>query len=262
MLSVLLLISAVALGPNSLAPAASTCLEGAIKIGVCGPVNNGSELTVSATQQQSHPDPDSLLASPDTGHDPVIPMLICQPGPAMVTMCREVVFPPSRSAPAPTRDVILSDLVRFAPDASSFAVEPGGVGIAGMPTNFVVVATPQTRAGTILGIPVSVRFTPVGYDFRYGDGSAQSSADPGRSWEDLGQPEFTPTPTSHTYRERGTYSASVDVRYAAEVDVGTGWTPVDGEITVDGAAMTVRILEANTALVARTCAEDPAATGC
>ncbi|NKF31439.1 hypothetical protein HER21_33920, partial [Pseudomonas sp. BGM005] len=60
----------------------------------------------------------------------------------------------------------------------------------------------------------------------------------------------------------GNYLARVDVAYTAEVDVGTGWIPLPGEITAMGTPQTIRILEAHTALVARTCTEDPHGIGC
>lgn len=140
--------------------------------------------------------------------------------------------------------------------------EPGDVGIAGMPTNFVSPASVQTRSGDLFGRPVTVRFTPVGFDHDYGDGVTITTAQGGRTWAALGQAPFTPTPTSHTYRQRGTYAAQVTVRYSAEVDIGGGWFSVAGEVTVNGPVQQIRILEARTALVERTCAEQPRAPGC
>ncbi len=84
----------------------------------------------------------------------------------------------------------------------------------------------------------------------------------GQTWSALGQATFTPTATSHIYGERGTYDASVTVRYTAEVDLGTGWFPVEGQLSIDGPTQQIRIFEAHTALVARTCVEQPAAPGC
>lgn len=158
--------------------------------------------------------------------------------------------------------ITLTDLAQFAPEPVVTVGEPDNLGVAGMPTNFVAAASVHTRTGALFGLPLTVRFTPVGFDFRYGDGDAASSATGGQTWAALGQASFTPTATSHTYRERGTYEAGVTVRYTAEVDLGVGWFPVAGQLTIDGPTQQIRIFEAHTALVARTCAEQPAAPGC
>ena len=158
--------------------------------------------------------------------------------------------------------ITLTDLAQFAPAPVATTGEPDNLGVAGMPTNFVAAASAHTRTGALFGTPVTVRFTPVGYDFRYGDGGSASTTTGGQTWSALGQASFTPTATSHIYSERGTYDASVTVRYAAEVDLGTGWFPVDGQLSIDGPTQQIRIFEAHTALVAQTCLEQTTAPGC
>ncbi|WP_350352064.1 hypothetical protein ABS642_01965 [Microbacterium sp. A8/3-1] len=158
--------------------------------------------------------------------------------------------------------ITITDLAQFAPDPVATTGEPDNLGVAGMPTNFVAAASAHTRTGALFGIPLTVRFTPVGYDFRYGDGDAASTTTGGQPWAALGQASFTPTATSHIYAERGTYDAGVTVRYTAEVDLGIGWFPVAGQLSIAGPTQQIRIFEAHTALVARTCAEQPAAPGC
>src|SRR5690606_38257876 len=68
--------------------------------------------------------------------------------------------------------------------------------------------------------------------------------------------------TSHTYAERGTYTARIDVDYTAEIDLGAGWIPITGQLTTTGPGQEIRIYEAHTALVAHTCVEDPDGVGC
>ena len=164
----------------------------------------------------------------------------------------------SPAAPAITID----DLAQFAPDPVANEGEPDNVGVAGMPTNFIAAASVHTRSGTLFGAPLSVRFTPVSYEFVHGDGTSATSSTGGQTWSALGQSPFTPTSTSHVYSERGTYQAHVTVRYAAEVDLGGGWFPVAGDLTIRGPAREIRIFEAHTALVAFTCAQRPSAPGC
>ncbi|WP_051606470.1 hypothetical protein [Microbacterium sp. CH12i] len=107
-----------------------------------------------------------------------------------------------------------------------------------------------------------MRFTPSGYDFSFGDGSSVTTSSGGQSWVVLGQAQFTPTSTSHTYPERGSYFAQVNVRYTAEVDFGIGWFPISGEVTSVGPPEEIRIFEAHTALVANTCQQAPGSPGC
>lgn len=171
--------------------------------------------------------------------------------------------PAAEEAAQPAMPAItLADIAQFSPEPVTTVAEPDNVGVAGMPVNFVAAASVHTRSGTLFGTPLSVRFTPVGYDFVHGDGTSATTTTSGRTWEELGQAPFTPTDTSHVYRERGTYQAHVSVRYRAEVDLGVGWFPVDGELAIDGPVQEIRIFEAHTALVARTCAEQPGAPGC
>jgi hypothetical protein len=159
--------------------------------------------------------------------------------------------------------VTARDLASFAPARPSLGSEPAGVGVVGMPANFVASASAQTIGGTLFGRAVTVQFTPVGYVFDYGDGSTARSTSGGASWSDLGQPQFTPTPTSHSYAERGTYDVSVTIEYSAAVDFGTGsWFPVRGVVTATTAGHPVEIYEVRTALVDKTCAENPAGPGC
>lgn len=164
--------------------------------------------------------------------------------------------------PTGTPTVTITDLASFAPTPLALSVEPGNAGIADMPANFVAAASVHTQTGDLFGVPLTVRFTPVGYDYTYGDGTSATLTAPGLSWEQLGQAQFTPTPTSHVYADRGTYTADLDVRYTAEIDFGLGWYPVSGELTSDGPTQQIQIFEARTALVAHTCTEKPGAPGC
>lgn len=171
--------------------------------------------------------------------------------------------PPPPGVETPSAPVItITDLAQFSPDPVTATGEPDNVGVIGMPTNFVSAASAQTRSGTLFGAPLTVRFTPVGYEFTHGDGTAATTSIGGQTWSALGQAAFTPTATSHTYRQRGTYQAHVTVRYTAEVDLGGGWFPVVGQLAIDGPSQEIRVFEAHTALVAFTCEQRPSAPGC
>jgi len=160
-------------------------------------------------------------------------------------------------------DVTIDDLASFRPAAPSLTVEPTGFGVAGLPTNLVAAASEQLLAGELLGWAVTVRFVPAGFVFDNGDGTTTRSRTGGSSWASSGVPQFSPTATSHVYRERGQYSVGVTVQYTASVNFGTGsWRPVPGFVTASAGGYGIRVVEATTALVDRTCVENPGGPGC
>ena len=239
---------------------------------VAGCSNNGNSLTISGTQTQTSSDgPRDSAPRPDSPSSPAFPVHefdfdSCLDDWNSSRGCFRTVIdeePSSPGADSPAVPVItIDDLAQFAPDPVANEGEPDNVGVAGMPTNFIAAASVHTRSGTLFGAPLSVRFTPVSYEFVRGDGTSATSSTGGQTWSALGQSPFTPTSTSHVYSERGTYQAHVTVRYAAEVDLGGGWLPVAGDLTIPGPAREIRIFEAHTALVAFTCAQRPSAPGC
>lgn len=158
--------------------------------------------------------------------------------------------------------ITLADLASFAPRPARPVTEPDGAGLIGLPVNLVAPAETHTATGSLFGFPLTARFTPVEYVFQHGDGTTRTSRDPGSTWAELGTPQFAATATSHAYAERGTYSTAVTTRYAAEVDLGAGFTPVDGLVDATSSAGDIRIYESSTALVAYTCTENPAGPGC
>ncbi|MBW9093946.1 hypothetical protein JNB62_09655 [Microbacterium jejuense] len=173
----------------------------------------------------------------------------------------------AKDAPAEPVDagfptVTLADLVSFRPAAPQLTGEPAGFGVVRMPTNFVAAASAQDIPGVLLGYPVTVRFTPVAYVFSYGDGQSLRTTTGGVAWAASGSPQFTPTDTSHAYAERGVYLSSVTTEYSAAVDFGAGWRAVDGVVTARTGDYPVQVVEARTALVEHTCAEDPRGPGC
>lgn len=168
---------------------------------------------------------------------------------------------PEAPAPDPTTATI-DDVAEFAPQTPPLVGEPNGIGVVGMPTNFVVDAAEHTVDGEIFDVPVTVRFTPVSYLFDYGDGTTRETTSPGRTWEDLDAPQFTATDTSHSYSATGEYQAQVTIRYAAEADAGAGWFPIAGILELTTPPTVLRVVDVDTALVQRTCEEDPDGPGC
>ncbi len=272
----LLILSSLVFGGPGIVAASATCESSLASAGLCGSTD-GTSVTVTGTQpgpqypgSSSNPGSDSGYSNPgtsaprysrpqqnyDTDDCRGVSDLRCVRG-------AEPGLTPEAPASAPAAPTIsITDLVTLTPATATPTADPSNVGIAGLPTNFVTTASVHTRTGTLFGAPLTARFTPVGYDFAYGDGTTAHTTTPGATWDALGQPQFTPTATSHTYTDRGTYDTTVTIHYTAEIDLGTGWIPLTGTLTIPGPTQQIRIYEAHTALVAHTCTEQPTAPGC
>ncbi|WP_141932356.1 hypothetical protein [Microbacterium sp. SLBN-146] len=220
--------------------------------GNCSVSNTGTQVDVSSSQTAPRGSHDSAGDAPAPRPERSRTPYECSPA----IGCREIYT--MSSLPEVTAD----DLASFRPASAFFDTEPEGFAVIGLPTNFVASAGEQELSGELLDWQVTVRFTPVGYLFDYGDGTTQSAAWGGSSWAATGAAQFAPTPTSHIYRNRGSVTPRVTVRYAASVDFGTGWRPVSGVVTATTVGGVIEVLEARTALVEHTCRERPDAAGC
>lgn len=254
-LSLALAGASIAGAPVSTYVASSNNCNSAGWAGNCEVSNSGSQIDIGASTTQpgsSAPAPSrpgSGAPAPEAAPEP-------EPEDCGILGCRgnyTVVTIP---------DVTIEDLASFRPAQPSFRGEPAGFGVAGLPTNLVAAASEQQMAGELLGWDVTVRFVPSAYVFDHGDSSTRRSVTGGSTWTALGVPQFTPTSTSHVYRARGDYAASVTVLYSASVDFGTGWRPVPGTVSATTGGLGVQVVEANTALVARTCLDNPRGPGC
>ena len=163
----------------------------------------------------------------------------------------------------PALVVRISDLVSIQADAPTQGMEPDGWLVVGIPTNFFASASAHARSGPLLGAPAEVRFTPVGFTWDYGDGTAATTADGGSSWAAQGLPEFSDTSTSHVYESTGTLTIGLAVSYAAQYRFDGGeWRPVEGLLEVAAAPITAIADRAGTVLVAEACSANPDGPGC
>jgi len=234
------------------------CTPGLIAAGVCGSaITDGSSVEVGAsatrpgTPGHSGGGRERNPGGPGSGGQapaaPPCASALCRPGYGVIGL----------------PDVTAADLASFVPAAPALTGEPLGLGVAGMPTNLVAAASTQLQSGPLLGYDVTVRFRPVAYRFDHGDGSGASHRVGGTTWASLGLPDYTATATSHTYAAPGIYRVTAAVVYEAHVDFGSGaWRPVQGSVTSSATAYDVRVVEIRSALVARTCLEDPAGPAC
>ena len=172
--------------------------------------------------------------------------------------------PAEPTTPAPgTPAVTLRDIASFRPAEPSDVMEPNGWAIEGLPANFVANASPEVVSGTLLGQPADVRFTPVGYRWVHSDGASVASSSPGATWSALGVAEFTATDTSHVYAASGEYTVTLQVSLAAEYRfAGSGWLPIAGTLTIDGAPQRVLVGEVDTVLTVGDCTAYPSSPGC
>lgn len=222
--------------------------------GNCDVSNSGSHVDVSAGLNRPGSAAPRNDTAPPRSNAPA-------PAPAEPEECTGLCRDSYSVATVP--DLTLADLASFRPARPSLSGEPAGFGVVGMPANLVATASEQSIPGTVLGWDVTVRFTPVAFVFDHGDGTSAVASTGGATWESLGQAQFTPTATSHAYGRRGTYDVSVTVRYEASVDFGSGtWRPVPGYVTASTGGYAVEVVEVRTALVERTCHENPRGPGC
>ena len=178
--------------------------------------------------------------------------------------------PPTTADPAPgtpaTPAVTIRDVATFRPELAVLTSEPDGWAVRGLDANFIATGGSSTRSGTLLGVTADVRFTPIAWQFDYGDATEpRSTATPGATWQSLGLTEFDETATSHVYDTSGTYTVTLLVDYAAEYRLGaTGpYIPIPGTLAIPSAPITLVVADsATTALVDRDCTAHPRGPGC
>lgn len=163
----------------------------------------------------------------------------------------------------PGRTVTISDVEDFGASSGSDVMEPNGWAILGLDANFYSSAKAHVVEGELLGEDARVRFTPVSWQWDYGDGSTRVSTTGGASWADLDLEEFEPTATSHVYDQRGEYEATLTVSFAAEYSFAGGeYIPIAGTVDLAAPTVTVWVGGASTVLVGADCNERPDGPGC
>lgn len=187
------------------------------------------------------------------------------PAPVIKCFSNEVCRPTATAvATTPgTPAVTLRDLASFRPVAGSQHMEPDGWMVVGLDANFYLDSGQHLVAGTLLGQPATVRFTPVAFRWDYGDGSVLTRTTGGATWAAMGIREFDPTPTSHAYAAEGSYTVRLTVSYAAEFQVGgSAYIPVAGRLAVPVNDLVITVGSAATVLVAQDCGARPDGPGC
>jgi hypothetical protein len=189
--------AAVLTATPAVADSPTPCPPSAIQLGICG-VSDGSGVVLSGTQTGQGPGSGGDAAG-DTAHGrsltpaEILALLneLCvgiancgdQRGPQQLNV---LLLPGAPGAPAAggvaAQVVTAADVARFLPALGSLHSEPNGWAVVGVPANFWADVRPMTVAGTLLGGPAQVRFTPQVYRWIYGDGSERVTATPGATW--------------------------------------------------------------------------------
>lgn len=122
---------------------------------------------------------------------------------------------------------------------------PDGRGLVNKDLIVYADPAPQTLATTVLGVPVSVRATPVQFAWDFGDGSDPLvTTDPGAPY-----PDHT---VSYPYREPGQFAVRLVTTWQGQFQAGGAgpWYPVAGTATTTSAPFTAEVVEAHAHLVA------------
>jgi PKD repeat protein len=159
--------------------------------------------------------------------------------------------------------ITLRDIAAFRPAPGVQHMEPDGWVVPGLDANFFSVVDQQLVNGTLLAQPATVRFTPVGWHWNYGDGSAVIRATKGATWAAQGLHDFDRTATSHVYETEGEYTIRLTIDFHAEYRFGsTGFIPIAGTINLPANDLHVTVTGAKTVLVDHDCVANPAGPGC
>lgn len=163
------------------------------------------------------------------------------------------------SLPVPS----LSDIALFRPTPGVDHMEPDGWFVTGLDANFYATGGSSVVEGELFSYPAWVRFTPIRWQWAYGDGATATKATRGGTWASQGIAEFDPTPTSHVYTVPGTYYIDLTIGYRAEYSYnGSSFAPIAGTLWLPANRLVATVGAAKTVLVERDCAARPSGPGC
>lgn len=160
-------------------------------------------------------------------------------------------------------NVTKADIASFRPENPTMITEPRGWAVMGLESNMIAGTRTHNVSGQLLGVPAEVRFTPANFEWNYGDGGSRESFSAGETWATQGLAEFSPTLTSHVYRQTGSFQPSVRVWFSLEYRWGSGtWTGMSGRVSADASAPVLLVVRAANVLVQEPCLSGKYALGC
>lgn len=157
--------------------------------------------------------------------------------------------PEAAAPPQVTRGMVAAAFRRVPlPDSSLGLAPPGGRTLVGLDTVLWTQAEPFTEVLTLLGQRVELEIEPSSYAWSHGDGTGQETTSPGMPYAE-GRP-FSDYVTHAYTRTSDAVSLSVDTTWSARFRVGGGlWQDVGETVTIDGAPVTLAVVEAEPNLV-------------
>lgn len=162
-----------------------------------------------------------------------------------------------------TEPITLVDIARFEAHSGQNVMEPEGWAVTGLHANFYSTVKRHIVEGELLGNPALVRYTPVAWHWNFGDGSSLDGDTAGASWDDLEQPEFSRTETSHVFDETGAREITLTIDFTAEYSfTGSEWVAIDGQVETAAEPIEAKVGTAKTVLVSGACSAGSNAPGC
>jgi hypothetical protein len=265
-LVVLTTVTALLAGPISASASSSPCSNTEIATGLCSVDASVGSDDVTLTGTATDPGNSSgggNTATRNPGSGKVQPFE-CQIFVANRCLVRKGRADPAQpDPPQSVQPITLRDIAAFRPAPGVQYMEPDGWVVPGLDANFYSVVDQQLVGGTLLGQPATVRFTPVGWHWNYGDGSAAIRSTKGATWAAQQLTDFDPTPTSHVYETEGEYVIRLTIDFHAEYRFGgSGFISIAGTINLPANDLHVTVTGAKTVLVQRDCAANPSGPGC
>jgi hypothetical protein len=171
------------------------------------------------------------------------------------------------TAPTPPEpelpDLTFADVAHVVPQSPTLITQPSGWSVVGVETNLIALIQTHIVTTRVFGREVDVRFTPIRYDWAYGDGVSGTTDVPGAKWSSLGVAEFARTPTSHRYSLAVAVTPHVDVTYAVDYRwADSSWRDIAGTLSRGDDAPVVFLQNADTVLVTGPCGPNGNAVGC
>lgn len=159
-------------------------------------------------------------------------------------------------------DLTLSDVAHVEPQSPTLSTQPSGWSVVGVETNLIAHIQTHSAFTTVHERDVEVRFTPIHYEWVFGDGQTAATDVPGAPWSVLGVPEFARTATSHRYVSATPVVPHVDVTYSVDYRwPAHDWVDINGTLTRGADAPVIFIQNADTVLVTGPCTPAARAPG-
>ncbi|MFD1375873.1 PKD domain-containing protein [Micrococcus antarcticus] len=116
-------------------------------------------------------------------------------------------------------------------------------------THFLATEEVQSFSSNLSGSNISIRAIPIQWNWNYGDGTTRNLDFPGDP-----MPHHTlrdKTPTSHSYRETGTFKVGVTTLYRGEFSVdGGAWQAIPGQAAVASVPIEIDVWRTEKELIA------------